>query len=96
MKNSARRNWSIREVFIVIGMVMLFSLPGDAKASNKDVVVMTNGDRLIGEMKRLQNGMLYVKTDYMAENIGVDWAQVHTRKSVFAILPTRVHLYPSY
>jgi len=34
-------------------------------AGRKDVVVMNNGDHFIGEVKRLQNGLLYVETDYV-------------------------------
>jgi len=49
--------------------------------SRKDVVVMNNGDRFTGEVKALQNGVLYVKTDYVDQNIGVDWAQVQSVES---------------
>jgi putative salt-induced outer membrane protein YdiY len=50
---------------------------GGAEAKRKtDVVVMKNGDRLTGEVKKLENGILYVETEYFAGSIGLDWAQV--------------------
>jgi hypothetical protein len=42
---------------------LLASLCSPAVAGRKDVVVMNNGDHFIGEVKRLQNGLLYVETD---------------------------------
>ena len=52
-----------------------------AQAKRKDVVVMNNGDHFTGEVKRLENGLLYVETDYVAGNIGLDWNQVHSVQS---------------
>ncbi len=52
-----------------------------AQAKRKDVVVMNNGDHFTGEVKRLENGLLYVETDYVAGNIGLDWNQVQTVQS---------------
>ena len=34
-----------------------------AQAKRKDVVIMNNGDHFTGEVKRLENGLLYVETD---------------------------------
>jgi hypothetical protein len=42
---------------------------------------MNNGDHFTGEVKRLENGLLYVETDYVAGNIGLDWNQVHSVQS---------------
>jgi putative salt-induced outer membrane protein YdiY len=52
-----------------------------AQAKRKDVVVMNNGDHFTGEVKRLQNGLLYVSTDYVSGNIGLDWNQVKSVES---------------
>ena len=52
-----------------------------AQAKRKDVVVMNNGDHFTGEVKRLQNGLLYIETDYVAGNVGLDWNQVHSVQS---------------
>ena len=52
-----------------------------AQAKRKDVVIMNNGDHFTGEVKRLENGLLYVETDYVAGSIGLDWNQVHSVQS---------------
>lgn len=41
-----------------------------------DTLVMTNGDRIIGEVKKLQNGELYFKAPYMQDDMRVDWNRV--------------------
>jgi putative salt-induced outer membrane protein YdiY len=41
-----------------------------------DVVVLKNGDRLTGEIKRLRRGELSFKAYYMAEAVRLDWADV--------------------
>jgi putative salt-induced outer membrane protein YdiY len=52
-----------------------------AQAKRKDVVIMNNGDHLTGQVKRLQNGLLYMETDYASGNIGLDWNQVQSVES---------------
>jgi len=52
-----------------------------AQEKRKDVVVMNNGDHFTGKIKRLQNGLLYVETDYASGNIGLDWNQVESVQS---------------
>jgi len=42
----------------------------------RDVVVLKNGDRISGEIKRLERGLLYVTVPYVDGSIAVDWAQV--------------------
>lgn len=49
-----------------------------AQAKRNDVVVMNNGDHFTGEVKRLQNGLLFVETEYVSGNIGLDWNQVQS------------------
>jgi putative salt-induced outer membrane protein YdiY len=39
---------------------------------------MNNGDHFTGEVKRLQNGLLFVETEYVSGNIGLDWNQVQS------------------
>ena len=41
-----------------------------------DVVVMKNGDRMTGEIKKLQRGELTFKAGYMAESVDLDWSKV--------------------
>src|SRR5580658_4678911 len=60
---------------------LLACLCSSAQEKRKDVVVMNNGDRFTGKVKRLQNGLLYVETDYVSGNIGLDWNQVESVQS---------------
>jgi putative salt-induced outer membrane protein YdiY len=52
-----------------------------ARAKRQDLVIMKNGDRLTGQVKKLENGILYFKVDYVADSIRLDWLQVETVKS---------------
>jgi putative salt-induced outer membrane protein YdiY len=57
---------------------LLCSLP----AAGLDVVVMKNGDRLTGEIKRLERGQLWMKLKYVAgETVALDWLQVESVES---------------
>jgi putative salt-induced outer membrane protein YdiY len=60
---------------------LLACLCSPAQAKRKDVVIMNNGDHFTGEVKKLQNGLLYVETDYVSTNIGLDWNQVQSVES---------------
>jgi Protein of unknown function, DUF481 len=44
--------------------------------SKDDIVVLNNGDRITGEIKRLEHGLLSFKADYMADAVSLDWKQV--------------------
>ena len=46
-----------------------------------DVVVMKNGDKLTGEVKKLENGFLYFKPAYAADTIQIDWRRVERLES---------------
>src|SRR5271167_1289870 len=61
-------------------LAALFCLPAHA-TKRKDVVIMNNGDHFTGEVKGLQNGLLYVETDYVSGKIGLDWNQVQSVQS---------------
>src|SRR5271166_413525 len=52
-----------------------------AKVTRHDTVIMKNGDRLTGEVKRLEQGVLYIETDYFSGSAGVDWLQVEKVES---------------
>jgi putative salt-induced outer membrane protein YdiY len=60
---------------------LLACLCSQAQEKRNDVVVMNNGDHFTGKVKRLQNGLLYVETDYVSGNIGLDWNQVQAVQS---------------
>lgn len=70
---SSRCSWRI-----LVLAPLLTCLRPSAHAKRKDVVVMNNGDHFTGEVKRLQNGLLFVETEYVSENIGLDWNQVES------------------
>jgi putative salt-induced outer membrane protein YdiY len=65
--------------FLLVSFLVCFGAPAQEK--RKDVVVMNNGDHFTGKVKRLQNGLLYVETDYVSGNIGLDWTQVQSVQS---------------
>jgi len=41
-----------------------------------DLVVMKNGDRMTGEIKKVQRGELTFKASYMAADVNLDWSKV--------------------
>lgn len=43
---------------------------------NTDVIVMQNGDRLTGEVKALDGGVLYVSLPYVVQTLSLDWTKV--------------------
>lgn len=55
-------------------VVLLVALP--LSAERPDTVVMKNGDRFTCSLKRLENGVLYIDTDYISGATGLDWDQV--------------------
>ena len=66
-------------VFFMPLLVLCACLPAQAK--RKDVVVMNNGDHFTGQVKRLQNGLLILETDYVSGTIALDWNQVESVQS---------------
>src|SRR3954471_20002188 len=54
-----------------------------SNAKSIDVIVMKNGDRLSGEIKRIEHGLLYIETPYISgEQVAVDWLQVERLESL--------------
>ena len=66
-------------IFFPVPLLAFLCLP--VYANRKDVIVMNNGDHFTGQVKRLKNGLLYVETDYVSGNIGLDWNQVQSVQS---------------
>lgn len=76
-----------RIIFSLIAVGFLHLLGGGpcvGKVNRHDTVIMKNGDRLTGEVKRLEQGVLYVETDYFSGSVGVDWLQVEKVESTAA------------
>jgi hypothetical protein len=55
---------------------LLLLLAGQAKGGRKDLVTLKNGDRITGEIKRLDRGVLYIDLDYVSSTVGLDWRQI--------------------
>jgi putative salt-induced outer membrane protein YdiY len=70
---------SASRIFLLLPLLVCLS--ASAQEKRKDVVVMNNGDHFTGQVKRLQDGLLYVETDYVTGNIGLDWNQVQSVQS---------------
>ena len=70
---------SVRRSLFVTLLLLFICCP--ARARRKDVVIMNNGDHFTGEVKRLQNGLLMVETDYVTGPIALDWNQVESVQS---------------
>ena len=68
-----------QRIFVLVPLLLCLCSPAQAK--RKDVVIMNNGDHFTGQIKRLENGLLYVETDYVSGNIGLDWNQVQSVES---------------
>jgi hypothetical protein len=70
MKTSLRNKYHV-----IIGCAFLLAMPAFAREST-DVVVMKNGDRLTGEIKGLNAGVLYMSMQYILGTSSVDWSKV--------------------
>jgi len=67
----------------LLGVVLSFLFSLNLLAADKtDVVVMNNGDRLVGEIKGMEVGQLEFKASYMASSVLLDWTKVKELKSV--------------
>jgi putative salt-induced outer membrane protein YdiY len=66
---------------IFIFASLLACLCSSVQGARKDVIIMNNGDHFTGQIKRLENGLLYIETDYASGKIGLDWNQVRSVES---------------
>ena len=63
----------LASLLAILGTILGQSLEAKSK---DDVVVMKDGDTFTGEVKKLENGILYFKAGYMLESVKLDWTQV--------------------
>lgn len=75
------KNCILRSNFVSLVVMVVLFFASVAEAKRKDLVIMKNGDRLTGEVKKLESGVLYVDLDYVSGSIGVDWLQVERVQS---------------
>lgn len=61
-------------------IVLLPSATLDARPK-KDVIVMTNGDRLTCEVKRLDRGILVIGLEYVDGSVSIEWSKVERIES---------------
>lgn len=65
---------------VIVSCVLLVATPLFAREKT-DVLVMSNGDRLTGEIKGLDASVLYVSFDYIDGTASVDWSKVRHLES---------------
>ena len=68
-------------VRILAVLILFVFLPGLFAKRKDDVIIMKNGDRMTGEIKRLQDGKLFFSAPYMSGDFSVDWKQVERLES---------------
>jgi hypothetical protein len=73
---STKLRFAAKLQVVILAIALLFALPLFAR-DKTDVIVMNNGDRLTGEIKGLDAGVLYVSLDYMLSTSSVQWAMVN-------------------
>lgn len=71
--------------FILFCFGFLFTL---AAFSQKDTLLLSNGDRIIGEVKKMDRGVLIIKTPYSSSDLKVKWKKVKTINSEESFLVT--------
>jgi putative salt-induced outer membrane protein YdiY len=75
MKCSMRCRNFLRQFLFILTLVL--TATGVSYPRTKlDVVVMKNGDRFTGEIKKLEHGILYFKASYMVDSVQLDWDQI--------------------
>jgi hypothetical protein len=56
----------------IILMTLMFLMSGVARAEKTDIIILKNGDRVTGEIKTLEAGLLEFKTDTMG-TVRIEW-----------------------
>jgi hypothetical protein len=70
----------MKDVTAALTALLLLTIPAASKRKD-DVVVMKNGDRLTGEIKRLEEGKLIFSASYMTGDVALDWRGVERVES---------------
>ena len=83
MERSLLRNLFLLIFFICfIQIPFCESLPKIKTKHKSDVVVMENGDRITGEIKKMEFGVLYFKSDRAVDTLKLDWERVVQLQSI--------------
>jgi hypothetical protein len=64
----------------IVAVLGLVTLPAQAATPRADVVTMANGDRMTGEIEKLNQGLLQLKTDH-AGTLELEWPSVESIES---------------
>jgi hypothetical protein len=68
-------------VFVILTVTMAAGTREVVAKRKDDRIVMTNGDRMVGEIKKLVQGQLSFKPDYVLNQIQLDWTKVQELES---------------
>ena len=71
---------AVRALAAALLLVLLSTIDASAKRKD-DRLVLENGDQLTGEIKKLEQGTLSFKADYMLSAMDVDWRRVQSLQS---------------
>src|SRR5271168_676899 len=69
-----------KRFWVALSSLIILLCP-PAQAKRNDLVIMKNGDRFTGEVKKLEHGVLYVDLAYVSGSVGLDWLQVERVQS---------------
>ena len=75
------RSPSMRDVLLAAALLSLTAVVPPAAAEKTDVVTLRNGDKLTGEIKKLERDRLYFRPDYTKEDIAILWDHVALMES---------------
>ena len=62
---------NLRHIFLIAFMSFSFS-----NYAQNDTLILKNNDRLIGEIKKMENGILTIETDYSDDDFTVKWIDI--------------------
>ena len=75
MRNAQPTHLLSRSCCFALLALLIAALPATAKRKD-DVVIFKNGDRLTGEIKKLEHGQLFFSNDNLFETVQLDWAAI--------------------
>jgi hypothetical protein len=70
----------LRLISLPLAVTIVFTATTVAAREKTDVVILTNGDRVTGEIKQLDVGILTIKTDHMG-TLDIEWVAVQSLES---------------
>ena len=71
------------DAFLVLAFFFLFSISPLAQntgfnAKYTDTLILKNKDRIIGEVKKMENGVILIETDYSDKDLDLKWIHVES------------------